>query len=169
MKEQEILKSRKKITLPSKMMMSTSMGDIFIELYPDLVPKTVENFVTHARNNYYNHLLFHRVIKDFMVQTGCPKGDGTGGKTLKSSFQASPSGAASSRTNFTPPCATTSHSSCLWRTQAKTRMAPSFSSPRCRARGWTTSTRCLGRSIRGRMWCVKSRMCRLMTRGMIVR
>ena len=84
MKEQEILKSRKKITLPSKMMMSTSMGDIFIELYPDLVPKTVENFVTHARNNYYNHLLFHRVIKDFMVQTGCPKGDGTGGKTLKS-------------------------------------------------------------------------------------
>ena len=52
---------------------------IDIEFYPQDAPKTVENFVTLARKGYYNGLTFHRVVPDFVVQGGCPKGDGTGG------------------------------------------------------------------------------------------
>ena len=63
-------------------MIQTTMGNVFIELYPKLVPKTVENFVVHAKNKYYNHLVFHRIIKDFMIQTGDPKGNGTGGESI---------------------------------------------------------------------------------------
>ncbi len=57
----------------------TSEGPIGIELYPDEAPKTVENFTKLASDGYYDGLSFHRVIPDFMVQGGCPKGDGTGG------------------------------------------------------------------------------------------
>lgn len=60
----------------------TTMGDITVELYPEECPKTVENFTTHARNGYYNNVVFHRVIKDFMVQTGDPEGNGTGGESI---------------------------------------------------------------------------------------
>lgn len=59
--------------------MCTSMGDVEITLYDDLVPKTVENFLTLTRKGFYDGLTFHRIISDFMIQTGCPKGDGTGG------------------------------------------------------------------------------------------
>jgi len=62
--------------------MGTNMGDIVIKLYPDECPKSVENFVTHARSGYYDGVIFHRVIKGFMVQTGDPLGDGTGGKSI---------------------------------------------------------------------------------------
>ena len=62
--------------------MHTSMGDISIRFFPEAAPKAVENFLTHARNGYYNGLTFHRVIKDFMVQGGDPKGDGTGGQSI---------------------------------------------------------------------------------------
>ena len=58
----------------------TVLGDIHVNLFPDKCPKTVENFVTHARNGYYNNHIFHRVIKAFMVQTGDPTGTGMGGK-----------------------------------------------------------------------------------------
>jgi len=57
----------------------TSEGPIGLELYPDEAPKTVENFTKLASDGYYDGLSFHRVIPDFMVQGGCPKGDGTGG------------------------------------------------------------------------------------------
>jgi cyclophilin family peptidyl-prolyl cis-trans isomerase len=57
----------------------TTLGDIRLELYRDRAPKTVENFLTLARKGFYNGLLFHRVIPGFMIQGGCPKGDGTGG------------------------------------------------------------------------------------------
>lgn len=57
----------------------TTLGDIRIELYRDRAPKTVENFVTLVRKGFYNGLMFHRVIPGFMIQGGCPKGDGTGG------------------------------------------------------------------------------------------
>lgn len=60
----------------------TTYGDIQIRLFPDAAPKTVENFVTHSKNGYYNNLLFHRVIKKFMIQTGDPLGDGTGGESI---------------------------------------------------------------------------------------
>ncbi|KAJ3366979.1 hypothetical protein GGF32_000040 [Allomyces javanicus] len=60
----------------------TTMGDLVLDLYPDHAPKTVENFVTHARNQYYNNVLVHRVIESFMIQTGDPKGNGTGGESI---------------------------------------------------------------------------------------
>ena len=68
--------------------MHTNMGDITIQLYPEVAPKTVENFVTLAKKGYYNGLIFHRVIKDFMIQGGDPTGTGTGGPgyTIKDEF-----------------------------------------------------------------------------------
>ncbi len=62
--------------------MHTSMGDISIRLFPEQAPKAVENFTTHAQNGYYNGLIFHRVIKDFMIQGGDPLGTGTGGESI---------------------------------------------------------------------------------------
>ncbi|RPA90404.1 hypothetical protein L873DRAFT_1753792 [Choiromyces venosus 120613-1] len=60
----------------------TSLGDVHVRLFPEAAPKTVENFVTHARNQYYNGTIFHRVIKKFMIQGGDPLGDGTGGESI---------------------------------------------------------------------------------------
>ena len=60
-------------------MIQTSKGNIRIELHEDKVPKTVANFEKLAGDGFYNGLSFHRVIDDFMVQTGCPQGTGTGG------------------------------------------------------------------------------------------
>ena len=54
-------------------------GTIKVELYKDVAPITVENFVKLANKGFYNGLTFHRVIKGFMIQGGCPKGNGTGG------------------------------------------------------------------------------------------
>ncbi len=54
-------------------------GEIRMEFYPADAPKTVENFVTLAKKGFYNGLTFHRVVPDFVVQGGCPKGNGTGG------------------------------------------------------------------------------------------
>ena len=62
--------------------MHTNMGDISIKLFPEEAPKTVENFTTHAKNGYYNGLIFHRVIKDFMIQGGDPTGTGMGGESI---------------------------------------------------------------------------------------
>ncbi|MFS0943313.1 cyclophilin type peptidyl-prolyl cis-trans isomerase [Enterococcus sp. DIV0182] len=62
--------------------MTTSEGTIKIKLFPELAPKAVENFMTHAKDGYYDGLTFHRVIKDFMIQGGDPKGDGTGGESI---------------------------------------------------------------------------------------
>jgi hypothetical protein len=60
--------------LPRGAVIHTTKGDITLKLFPDDCPKTVENFTTHARNGYYDGILFHRVIKGFMVQTGDPLG-----------------------------------------------------------------------------------------------
>jgi peptidyl-prolyl cis-trans isomerase B (cyclophilin B) len=59
--------------------MHTNHGPIELELFEEDAPKTVENFVTLSGDGYYDGLIFHRVIKDFMVQAGCPHGTGTGG------------------------------------------------------------------------------------------
>jgi cyclophilin family peptidyl-prolyl cis-trans isomerase len=61
----------------------TSKGTIKIKLYPKDAPKTVNNFVFLAREKFYDNLTFHRVIPDFMIQGGDPKGDGTGGPGYK--------------------------------------------------------------------------------------
>ncbi|KAM3414790.1 hypothetical protein BST61_g9940 [Cercospora zeina] len=60
----------------------TTMGDISIRLFPQHAPKAVENFSTHSKNGYYNGIIFHRVIRKFMIQTGDPLGDGTGGESV---------------------------------------------------------------------------------------
>jgi len=57
----------------------TNHGDIEVELFDEDAPKTVENFRKLAADGFYDGLVFHRVIKDFMVQGGCPQGTGTGG------------------------------------------------------------------------------------------
>lgn len=62
--------------------MKTNMGEIKIKLFPQFAPKAVENFVTHSKNGYYNGLIFHRVIPDFMIQGGDPKGIGIGGESI---------------------------------------------------------------------------------------
>jgi cyclophilin family peptidyl-prolyl cis-trans isomerase len=58
---------------------TTSLGPIEIELFDDAAPKTVANFEKLANDGYYENLTFHRVIPDFMIQGGCPNGDGRGG------------------------------------------------------------------------------------------
>ncbi|OTN90489.1 hypothetical protein A5819_002989 [Enterococcus sp. 7E2_DIV0204] len=62
--------------------MVTTEGSIEIKLFPKQAPKTVENFITHAKDGYYDNVLFHRVIENFMIQGGDPKGDGTGGESI---------------------------------------------------------------------------------------
>ena len=62
--------------------MKTTLGEIKILLFPDAAPKAVENFTTHAKNGYYNGIVFHRVIPDFMIQGGDPDGSGRGGESI---------------------------------------------------------------------------------------
>ena len=59
--------------------MHTNHGPIELQLFDDAAPKTVENFLKLSRDGYYDGLVFHRVIRDFMIQGGCPHGTGTGG------------------------------------------------------------------------------------------
>ncbi len=61
---------------------------IKIELYPEIAPNTVNNFISLVNKGYYNGLIFHRVIKGFMIQGGCPNGNGMGGPgyTIKGEF-----------------------------------------------------------------------------------
>ena len=65
--------------MPSTATMTTSEGPIQLELFDEDAPKTVENFRRLASDGFYDGLIFHRVIKDFMIQGGCPNGTGTGG------------------------------------------------------------------------------------------
>ncbi|KAI9728954.1 MAG: hypothetical protein M1828_000039 [Chrysothrix sp. TS-e1954] len=60
----------------------TTYGDIHIRLFPSAAPKAVENFVTHSKRGFYNNIIFHRIIRKFMIQTGDPLGDGTGGESI---------------------------------------------------------------------------------------
>ncbi len=60
----------------------TSMGDISVRLFPQYTPMAVENFVTHAKDGYYNGVIFHRVINNFMIQSGDPEGTGAGGDSI---------------------------------------------------------------------------------------
>jgi len=60
----------------------TNAGKIELKLYPKVAPLAVENFTTHVKNGYYNGLVFHRVIKGFMIQGGDPTGTGSGGESI---------------------------------------------------------------------------------------
>ncbi len=63
----------------TRCIIKTERGNMFVEFYDFDAPKTVENFVKLAKSGFYNGLTFHRVIPNFVIQGGCPKGDGTGG------------------------------------------------------------------------------------------
>ena len=60
----------------------TTKGDISVKFFPEQAPKAVENFLTHAKNGFYNGIIFHRVIPDFMIQGGDPTGTGMGGESI---------------------------------------------------------------------------------------
>ncbi|MFJ8513674.1 peptidylprolyl isomerase [Lysinibacillus xylanilyticus] len=62
--------------------MKTTLGAIKIKLFPEHAPKTVENFLGHAKSGYYDGIIFHRVIQDFMIQGGDPTGTGMGGESI---------------------------------------------------------------------------------------
>ena len=70
--------------------MKTSKGEMVIELFADAAPNTVKNFLDLTNKGYYNGLSFHRVIPNFMIQGGCPKGDGTGGPGYKINCEINP-------------------------------------------------------------------------------
>jgi peptidyl-prolyl cis-trans isomerase B (cyclophilin B) len=63
----------------TRCIIKTERGNMFVELYDNDTPITVENFVKLSKSGFYNGLTFHRVIPNFVIQGGCPKGDGTGG------------------------------------------------------------------------------------------
>ncbi len=62
--------------------LETTQGNITLELFPRIAPKTVENFVTHVKEGYYDGIIFHRIIKGFMIQGGDPTGTGRGGESI---------------------------------------------------------------------------------------
>ena len=68
-----------KVAAVSRAVLHTSEGDVEVELFPEDAPKTVGNFTKLAGEGFYDGITFHRVIPDFMIQAGCPRGDGTGG------------------------------------------------------------------------------------------
>ena len=75
------------------LILETTKGRVVIEMRPDLAPKHVEHIKKLARENFYDGIVFHRVIDGFMAQTGCPKGTGTGGSSypnLPAEFNAEP-------------------------------------------------------------------------------
>lgn len=75
-----------------QVIMETGKGTMKIELYPNEAPGTVQNFIDLIEKGYYNGLKFHRVIEDFVIQGGCPKGNGTGGPgyTIKCETKGNP-------------------------------------------------------------------------------
>lgn len=74
------------------LLLQTKYGDVVIEMLPDIAPKHVARIKELVRQGFYNGLKFHRVIDGFMAQTGCPRGDGTGGsgQKLKAEFNRTP-------------------------------------------------------------------------------
>lgn len=65
-----------------RVVLETNQGNIVIKLFPDKAPKTAENFISLIKKGYYDGIIFHRVIKDFMIQGGDPTGTGMGGESI---------------------------------------------------------------------------------------
>ena len=97
---------------------TTSAGVVKMMFYPEEAPKAVENFKTLAKSGYYDGLLFHRVIDNFMVQTGDPEGTGRGGKAAEANL---------SPMKFPRNCITI-EGQLPWQTQAPEQTAASSSS-----------------------------------------
>jgi len=66
----------------NRIVLQTNMGNITLQLYPKIAPKACQNFREHVKNGYYNGVIFHRVIKNFMIQGGDPTGSGMGGTSI---------------------------------------------------------------------------------------
>lgn len=66
----------------SNVILETTQGSIEFELFEDIAPKACENFTTHVKNGYYDGIVFHRIIEDFMIQGGDPTGSGMGGESI---------------------------------------------------------------------------------------
>ncbi len=81
-KQVEVEKKQVDKKTDSIVVFETNQGKIEIKLFPKIAPLAVENFMTHTKNGYYNGLIFHRVIKNFMIQGGDPTGTGTGGESI---------------------------------------------------------------------------------------
>jgi peptidyl-prolyl cis-trans isomerase B (cyclophilin B) len=71
--------SQEKPTAKPRVRLETGQGIIELELWPEVAPKTVDNFLTLANKGFYDGLGFHRILPGFMIQGGCPRGNGTGG------------------------------------------------------------------------------------------
>ncbi len=74
--------AQKENAVATTVVFETTQGNIEFKLFPDVAPKTVENFVGLVNKGYYNGIIFHRIIKDFMIQGGDPTGTGRGGESL---------------------------------------------------------------------------------------
>jgi peptidylprolyl isomerase len=68
--------------MSDNLIIETTQGSIEFKLFDDIAPKTCENFRTHAKNGYYNGVIFHRIIEEFMIQGGDPTGTGRGGESI---------------------------------------------------------------------------------------
>jgi peptidylprolyl isomerase len=68
--------------MSDNLIIETTQGSIEFKLFDDIAPKTCENFRTHAKNGYYNGIIFHRIIEEFMIQGGDPTGTGRGGESI---------------------------------------------------------------------------------------
>ena len=109
-----------------KALIKTTLGDMTIELFSDDVPRTVENFTTLAKKGFYDGLIFHRVIPNFMIQTGDPTGTGRGGPGYQF------------KDEFTPSSGMTNPAFFPWPMQGRTQTAASFLSRKFRPPGWIT-------------------------------
>ena len=77
----EVTNTEKKIE-GQIVVLETNQGNIELKMFPKIAPLAVENFTTHAKDGYYNGVIFHRVIKNFMIQCGDPTGTGRGGESI---------------------------------------------------------------------------------------
>jgi len=102
---------------------STGLGDMTVELWDDVAPKHVENFLKLGRDGFYDDLTFHRIIHKFVAQGGCPKGDGTGGPgwNVKAEFNKRPheKGVLSMARSSDPDSAGSQFFICLGREQCQ--------------------------------------------------
>ncbi len=80
-KTSAILKTNQEVSAPI-VVLETTQGNIHLKLFPEVAPKAVENFLGLVRKGYYDGIIFHRVIKDFMIQGGDPTGTGAGGESI---------------------------------------------------------------------------------------
>merc|ERR1712166_16414 len=125
-----------KVSIGNIVIMHTTMGDIHFELFPEECPKSCENFTTHSKNGYYDSVVFHRCINDFMIQTGTLLVTVQGVRVF---------GEGSSQMSFIATLGMTGLASYPWRMQAPTPTALSSSPLQSPAPGLTTSTLCSAR------------------------